>query len=328
MNQAGRLRSGWRLGIFAVVLMALMFLATSLVRVVYALALLVSPHATLGSYLQDVVFRIFFLASALLAGWICNHWLEGLPWRALGLWFHPHWLRDLWVGSLIGIGSLALAALIAFAVGGVRFTFSGREIYAGVLQTVFSTALLFIIAALAEESLFRGYPLQTMTRAGLVWFGILVTSTLPFAAIHWKNPNVTAFSFVNTAFAGVWLAIAYLRTRSLWFPLGVHWAWNWAQGSILGLPVSGITNLAAHPVFRAYDHGPAWLTGGSYGLEGGVACTVALVLSTLFIWRTRSVSATDDMKMLTSQENPVSLTARQKPDPGSPAEQRGWGGGG
>jgi membrane protease YdiL (CAAX protease family) len=314
LNRAGRLRSGWRLGIFMLLVVALMVLATSLVRIVYVLAWLAHANATLGAYLEDVVFRILILTSALLAGWICNRWLEGLPWRTLGLWFHPHWLRDLWVGSLIGIGSLVLAALIAFAVGGVRFNISGKEIYGGVLQTVFSTALLFIIAALAEESLFRGYPLQTLSRAGLVWLAVLLTS-VPFAIIHLQNPSATAFSSINTGLAGVWLAAAYLRTRSLWFPLGVHWAWNWAQGSVLGLPVSGITNLAAHPLFRAYDHGPAWLTGGSYGLEGGVACTVALALSTLFIWRTRSVSATDEMKRLTSQENPVSLTARQRPDP-------------
>jgi membrane protease YdiL (CAAX protease family) len=303
-NRAGRLRSGWRLGIFTLLVVALMVLATSLVRIVYVLAWLAHSNATLGAYLEDVVFRILILTSALLAGWICNYWLEGLPWRALGLWFHPHWLRDLWVGSLIGIGSLALAAVIAFAVGGVRFNISGKEIYGGVLQTVFSTALLFIIAALAEESLFRGYPLQTLCRAQLMWLAVLLTS-VPFAIIHLQNPSATAFSSINTALAGIWLAAAYLRTRSLWFPLGVHWAWNWAQGSILGLPVSGITDLAAHPVFRAHDHGPAWLTGGSYGLEGGVACTAALVLSTLFIWRTRWISATDEMKMLTSQENPV-----------------------
>jgi len=320
-NRAGRLRSGWRLGIFTLLVVALLVLATSLVRIVYVLAWLAHSNATLGAYLEDVVFRILILTSALLAGLICNRWLEGLSWRALGLWFHPHWLRDLWVGSLIGTGSLALAALIAFAVGGVRFTISGREIYGGVLQTVFSTAFLFLIAALAEESLFRGYPLQTLSRAGLVWLAVLLTS-VPFAIIHLQNPSATAFSSINTGLAGVWLAAAYLRTRSLWFPLGVHWAWNWAQGSILGLPVSGITDLAAHPVFRAYDHGPAWLTGGSYGLEGGVACTVALMLSTLFIWRTRSVSATDEMRMLTSQENPVepkrSYTLLQPNDRDSP----------
>jgi hypothetical protein len=134
--------------------------------------------------------------------------------------------------------------------------------------------------------------------------GVLLTS-VPFAAIHLQNPNVAkGFTFVNTALAGVWLAVAYLRTRSLWFPLGVHWSWNWALGSLFGLPVSGITRLAPNPLLQATDLGPVWLTGGSYGIEGGLACTIALVISTLFIWRTRLVSPQEDLKLLTSQEHP------------------------
>lgn len=111
--------------------------------------------------------------------------------------------------------------------------------------------------------------------------------------------------FVNTALAGVWLAVAYLRTRSLWFPLGIHWAWNWALGSVFGLPVSGITEIAPHPLLQGTDLGPAWLTGGSYGIEGGLACTITLIVSAIFIWRTRLVSATPQMIRLTSQENPT-----------------------
>jgi hypothetical protein len=59
-------------------------------------------------------------------------------------------------------------------------------------------------------------------------------------------------------------------------------------------------------LFIGTDLGPSWLTGGSYGIEGGVACTVALVISILFIWRTRLVAATPDMLKLTSEENPTS----------------------
>jgi hypothetical protein len=311
LNPSGRVRSGWRLGIFTILLFVVMFLTGTLVRIGYVLAVLIRPQARPGAYSADLVFRFIFLASAVGAGWICNHWLEGLPWRSLGLGFRAHWWQDLCAGSLVGVASLALAAGIAWAAGGLRFAVSGREMYVAVLQTLVSTAVLFTVAALAEEALFRGYPLQTLSRAGLVWLAILLTS-LPFAAIHLQNPNVVAgFTFINTALAGVWLAVAYLRTRNLWFPLGVHWAWNWALGSIFGLPVSGITKLAPQPLLLASDHGPAWLTGGNYGIEGGLACTIALLLSTLFIWRTRLVSADAELKILTSQENPVKASVRQ-----------------
>jgi hypothetical protein len=129
-------------------------------------------------------------------------------------------------------------------------------------------------------------------------------TSVPFAIGHLWNPNVApVITFANTAVAGVWLALTYLRTRSLWFPLGVHWSWNWALGSLFGLPVSGLR--IGSPLLQATDLGPAWLTGGQYGIEGGAAASIALVISILFVWKTRLVSATPDLLDLTSHENPA-----------------------
>ena len=305
INPAGRLRSGWRVLIFVLLFAILIILMDLAVGKVSELLIRLTPRRGVAHYLEIFIAKLAIILAALLAGYICTHWLEGLPWSALGLWLHAGWFRDLLVGSLIGVASLALATAIATAGGGLSFTVSGRAALLQVGQTLVFSAMLFILAALAEEALFRGYPLQTLTRAKLAWLAVLLTS-VPFALVHLKNPNVAAgFTFINTALAGVWLATAYLRTRSLWFPLGVHWAWNWALGSLFGLPVSGITDLAPHPLLHGTDLGPAWLTGGSYGIEGGLACTITLLVSTLFIWRTRLVSATPEMKSLTSHENPA-----------------------
>ncbi|HKB68943.1 MAG TPA: type II CAAX endopeptidase family protein [Pyrinomonadaceae bacterium] len=313
INSAGRLRSGWRLLIFVLILVVLTLLFGAVTKAVFIVAVRFVPSSGLAHYLENFIFRLIFLLVALLAGFICTRFLEGLPWRALGLWLHARWARDFLFGSVIGIVSLALATAIATAGGGLSFTISPRVMLVKVLQTLVFSGLLFILAALAEEALFRGYPLQTLTRAGLVTFGILITS-IAFAAVHMENPNfTTGLPILNLLLAGVWLAVAYLRTRSLWFPLGVHWAWNWALGSLFGLPVSGISDLAPHPLLRGTDLGPAWLTGGSYGIEGGLACTITLVVSTIFILRTRLVNATPEMKALTSQENPVQVT---EPTPG------------
>ncbi len=304
LNDADRLRSGWRLALFVLLYVVLMFLATTAVRIFYALMVYVAPGVRSVGYLEDLIFRFILIVTSLGAGYVCTRWLEGLPWRALGLSFHTRWLRDFLVGSAIGIASLALATAIAFAGKGLRFSFSPVNMFPAVLKTLVVTAIIFTIAALGEEALFRGYPLQTLARARLAWLGVLLTS-LPFAMAHLDNPNAgSRLASANTVLAGVWLAVAYLKTRSLWFPLGVHWAWNWALGSLFGLPVSGITRLAPNPLMHATDLGPAWLTGGSYGIEGGVACTITLVIATLFIWRTGLVSATEEMKRMTSQENP------------------------
>jgi hypothetical protein len=173
-----------------------------------------------------------------------------------------------------------------------------------VLQTLVLSGVLFIIAALAEEALLRGYPLQTMTRAGLFAVGAVITSVL-FAALHMSNPNFRlGIPALNLVIAGIWFAVAYWRTRSLWLPLGIHWAWNWALGSLFGLPVSGLTDIAPNPLLRGVDLGPVWLTGGEYGVEGGIAGTVALILSTIFVWRTRWLTASEEMVRLSSSEKP------------------------
>lgn len=303
INKFGRLRSGWRLALYVFVLFAASFLLATIVRVAFVVGrnFVSLPHA---DYLANAVFRFTELATALLAGYFCARVLEGLPWRSLGLTLHKGWLRDLLVGSVIGIVALALAVGIAAAGGGLRFSFIGTGLLVAAGKSLVAFGALLLVAALGEEAVFRGYPLQTFTRAGLIGFGVVLTSLL-FGLAHLGNPNIAAgITFANTVIAGIWLALAYLKTRSLWFPLGVHWGWNWALGWLFGLPISGL-NLVSNTLLTGQDLGPAWLTGGSYGIEGGVAATVALVVSILFIWRTRLVSPTPELLKLTSEENPV-----------------------
>src|SRR2546425_1051886 len=286
IDREGHLRSGWRLAIFIVafricadVSQALSF--ASLRRVLH-----LSSSQMLRSNWWFVTSSGSLLFSATLAGWACGALLEGLPFRALGSMPHRGWLRNLGIGSILGAASLFLAALLAMATRGIKFQLDpagGRSIG----ETLVVSLFIFLVGAAAEEMLFRGYPLQTFTRANLAWLGVILTS-IPFALGHFSNPHVVpVFTFINSALAGVWLAIAYLRTRSLWLPFGLHWSWNWAQASLLGLPVSGIERIAPAPLLKAMNTGPDWLTCGAYGIEGGAACTIALVISTVAIWSAR-----------------------------------------
>jgi membrane protease YdiL (CAAX protease family) len=304
VNEFGRLRSGWRLAIYVFAFIALWIFLDTFMRVVYVAGRTITLHVPYASFFANAAYRLTLLGAGLGAGYFCIRFLENLPWRSLGLTLHRGWIRDLLLGTVIGLVSLALAVGIATAAGGLRFSFIGTGMLLAAGRSLLTSGLLFFVAALAEEAAFRGYPLQTMTRAGLMWLAVALTS-VPFGVVHLWNPNVVpGVTFANTVIAGVWLAAAYLKTRSLWFPLGVHWGWNWALGSIFGLPISG-SRFFANPILRGDDVGPAWLTGGNYGIEGGVACTVALILAILFVWRTRVVSPTPELLKLTSEENPV-----------------------
>ena len=304
LNEYGRLRSGFRFLIFAFAFIFITLGVTVAIGVAYAGLHNVVPSFPYADFFQRLIGKLPDLLAALIGGYLCTRVLEGLPWRALGLTLHQRWAWDFVVGSIIGIISLALAAIIAIVGGGLKFSLNTVQSPGRIAISLIGSAFLFTFAALAEEATFRGYPLQTFTRARLVLLGVLLTS-VPFALGHLWNPNVVpGVTFANTALAGIWLAVAYLRTRSLWFPLGVHWAWNWALGSFFGLPVSGL-HLVGATFLKANDVGPAWLTGGTYGVEGGVAGTVAIVVSTIVIWKIPFVSATPELLKLTSEEVPI-----------------------
>jgi uncharacterized protein len=126
------------------------------------------------------------------------------------------------------------------------------------------------------------------------------------------------FTFMNTALAGLWLALAYWRTRSLWLPFGLHWGWNWTMGGVLGSPISGIREITPEPLLRFEDAGPAWIGGGEYGFEGGAACTLVLLAITLFIWRTPLLKSTPELQLYTDGENPNPPSASLYPPPPAP----------
>jgi membrane protease YdiL (CAAX protease family) len=301
-NDFGRLRSGWRLAIFLLVLIIFFIVWEQVVRVLYGLftGYRSMPFAEL---VLGLVYRGGLLVIALGLGYLCAHLFEELPWRSLGASFSRGWFKDLIIGSVLGFATLALAVVIAIIGRGLRFSVNQVD-WTLIVRSMIGSGVILVIAAFAEEAIFRGYALQTLTRAKLAWLGVVLTLAL-FGAAHLTNPNVVpGFTFANTAIAGLWFAVAYLRTRSLWLPLGLHWSWNWALGWFFGLPVSGL-NLASHPLLKASDTGPVWLNGGSYGIEGGIGATIALALCTLFLWRTSIISADPELKKLTSEENPV-----------------------
>ena len=120
--------------------------------------------------------------------------------------------------------------------------------------------VVLFVGALAEELMFRGYPFQHLEE-GIGSVGAIAVFSVLFGAVHLSNPHASIWGLVNTVLIGILLAIAYLRTRALWLPWGIHFGWNAALGFVFGLPVSGIRMLDV--VVRTSVTGPQWMTGAA-----------------------------------------------------------------
>jgi membrane protease YdiL (CAAX protease family) len=130
-----------------------------------------------------------------------------------------------------------------------------------------------VLAAFMEELLFRGILFRWIEEFAGSWAALVVTSAL-FGLVHISNPNATGFSsFAIMVEAGALIGGAYMLARNLWVPMGLHAAWNFTQGFIFDVPVSGHD---MHGLVQAKLSGPVLLSGGAFGLE---ASMIGVVLS-------------------------------------------------
>ena len=187
-------------------------------------------------------------------------------------------LAELAVG--VALGTLLFSSVIAllYAFGVYHFSAWGS---AGALGTGVAFAMF---SATVEEILFRGFLFRLVEIVAGSWTALLLTSAL-FGAAHAANPGATLSSSAAIALeAGLLLGAAYTFTGRLWLPIGLHAGWNFSEGAVYGMSVSG--HEAMPSLTRGTLTGPKILTGGAFGPEASiVAVVVCLLLAILFLWR-------------------------------------------
>jgi membrane protease YdiL (CAAX protease family) len=197
---------------------------------------------------------------------------QGLP-RTRG------WLKHFLLGCAVG-GGLTLVGMAPLYFGG-HFKFLHLMAVRS-LPNLGAVLLMLMIGALAEELVFRGYPLQHLERAIGAVPAVLIFSVF-YGAAHLLNPNASLWGAANSTLMGVLLSIACLRSRALWLPWGIHFGWNTVLGFGFGLPVSGYRVLNLWIYTDAF--GPKWLTGGAYGIEAAASGTLAFLIGILLMWK-------------------------------------------
>jgi len=175
----------------------------------------------------------------------------------------------------LGIGLVIGAVLFTAVVGVAAIADVYNIIGEGGTSDLIRMAIgVAIIPGFMEELLFRGILFRWIEELGGSWVALIITSAL-FGLGHIMNPNATAFSsFAIAVEAGILLGGAYMLTRNLWMAIGLHAAWNFTQGWIFDVPVSGTDQ---DGMVQAQLSGPELLSGGAFGLE---ASLIAVVLAT------------------------------------------------
>ncbi len=220
--------------------------------------------------------RMALQAGTLLAAFVSACFmlrlLDHRPISDLGLSLKGRWADILW-GMLVALAIYAIGFLTTWGVGMLEIVdFRWNASNLGV------SFLFFVLVALAEEIMVRGYVLGRLLRTRLNKFVSLGISSLLFSLMHLLNPNVAFLPLFNIFLAGILLGASYLYTRNLWFPISLHLFWNWIQGPVLGYSVSG--QQIADPLLITRMPVQNIVNGGSFGFEGSIICTALMVVFT------------------------------------------------
>jgi CAAX protease family protein len=269
---SGGVRTGWRAGVY-VSLVLVLVAAGQLLTASLGLSLRINPRdLTPGPiFLQECLLFLSALgaaaALALVEGRSVGDY--GLPWRRA-------FRARFWQGTLWGLAEISLLVLLIAGMGG--YFLGPMAGGARVFLSAGSWLAVFLTVGLAEEFVFRGYLLTTLS-AGMGFWPASIVLSLAFGAVHLGNPGENPIGLLTVVAVGMFFCLTVRRTGDLWFAVGAHAAHDFGQAFVYSVPNSG--TLIRDPLFTSSLLGPTWLTGGAAGPEGSLLAFV--VLGLLFI---------------------------------------------
>jgi membrane protease YdiL (CAAX protease family) len=278
-----RLRAGWRLAIQTLLLIVI----GGCISVPLVIALLFFDPALLASYpnIRPEYLLLAVIAETVvvtLSVFLARRYLDKRSIESLGLTLNLQSLFDVLIGIAITLLQMGLIYLLMSQLGWITFEGFAWEVdpIGIVIKDTLLFFLTFILVGWTEELLSRGYHLQTIANGINLFWGVIVSSAV-FSLLHLNNAGANWASVAGIFFAGVLFAYAYIRTRQLWLPIGMHIGWNFFEGVVFGFPVSGLDTYA---LTRITVQGPEIWTGGVFGPEAGLIVLPALVVGAILIF--------------------------------------------
>lgn len=262
-NKNYHLRSGWK--ILMVVLMSIIFLLI--------LSFILKSLEIRDKYGVSI-FIAFFAAVCTMLKIVDK---KGFDY--LGLLPIRKGYAELFIGLLAGAFFITLNVIILRILGFVSFR--SNILSPNISISLLEGLSLFFIVAFAEELLFRSYIIMSLQQMGKGWLSIFI-SALIFALTHGAlNDNISLLAVINILLAGILLGYMFLKTKSIYMSMGFHITWNYFQGYIFGVNVSGRSVGKAMYLINMEDN---FITGGAFGFEGGLVNTLIILLSINFVY--------------------------------------------
>lgn len=201
-------------------------------------------------------------------------------------------LKEYLIGMLVGTGLFSVAVGICLLTGALSFDGVCQNISWGYLGLFF---IGYLLQGMSEEVVFRGYFTVSMSRRVPVAVAIAISS-VGFACAHLGNNGVSVLAFVNLTLFGVFAAVYMLKRGNIWGVCAIHSLWNFVQGNLYGISVSGMGKTESIMEMSSVAS-KSIINGGDFGLEGGIAVTIVLTLATvvMLLTKTKQSEIADEM---------------------------------
>ena len=266
-NEEGEVRSGWKILILFLVEYILLFIMANIIGSLVVISRSIRENIyIILMFSQEIV---LILTPILSWKVLFKKDLSLIGLKAL----NKKEVKNLILGSVMGIAAITLAfILIIISKSGVLVN--------SLLEPRFSLSLvvyfiLFIFVGFAEELLSRGYIIGAMeVSSNNKLFAVMVSAVI-FSLMHYGNNGFSLIPFLNIFLVGILFGFMYVKTKSIWLSTGFHITWNFFQGCIYGMPVSGITT---PKLYEMTFVGNSILNGGTFGPEGGLIVTMVIIL--------------------------------------------------
>ncbi|MGH9617131.1 MAG: lysostaphin resistance A-like protein [Acidobacteriaceae bacterium] len=278
------LRAGWSSFVFTAVLLALYFLIG--LEMQWLVHDFPSSFRGARGHASHPTMLILWEASGLLAVLLATAGMARLENRRTAFYGLAGFdrARQFFIGLISGFAFLSL--LIGILVATHRLTLTWSHMALGrTVQYAAAWGLGFFLVAMTEELMLRGYLLFTLARGIRFWPAAFVLAAV-YAAMHNGNPGESPFGLVAVVLIALVFSLSLWRLGHLWWAIGFHLTWDWAESFFYGTPDSGVV-VSAGRLMRAHPHGALLLSGGTTGPEGSIWVALVIALAAVFVWRTQ-----------------------------------------